>query len=98
MEVVTVVEEKEAELQAVNLVAQAAEGECQSSTTAIPKFTCRSSSSGGRPVSGLQGGKSSASSYGNGNPKATTISSGLFSGRTIGGGTRGQVYGNRYVL
>lgn len=42
------------------------------------------------------GGKSTATAYGNGGGKVTTISAGsIFAGRTIGGGTRGQVFGSR---
>jgi len=58
-----------------------------------------SSSGGGTkgsvPISGSSG-KSSATSYGGGGGKVTTIPSGsLFSGRTQGGGTRQEVFGNQ---
>lgn len=71
-------------------------------------FLLSGSSSGGgsgsssgiknQPVSGIQNNKNSVSSYGRGDSKVSTISSGIFAGRTVGGGTRDQVYGNRYVI
>ncbi|OBZ65512.1 hypothetical protein A0H81_14465 [Grifola frondosa] len=57
------------------------------------------SSSGSRgssvPISGATSGRTSATSYGSGGGKVTTIPSGqLFAGRQSGGATRNQVYGN----
>ncbi|KIM48790.1 hypothetical protein M413DRAFT_86133 [Hebeloma cylindrosporum] len=50
------------------------------------------------PISS-SGSSKSATSYGSGGGKASTIPSGqLFAGRTSGGGTRSEVYGNRFVL
>lgn len=40
---------------------------------------------------------STVTTYGNGGGRVSKISSGIFAGRTIGGGTRAQVYGNRFV-
>jgi hypothetical protein len=46
----------------------------------------------------LPNGKTSATSYGHGGGKAALIPLGQpFAGRTAGGGTRDQVYGNRYA-
>ncbi|CAE6491702.1 unnamed protein product [Rhizoctonia solani] len=50
-------------------------------------------SRGGVTFSGASGNRG-ASSYGQGGGPVTTISSGAFSGRSIGSGTRQQVYGN----
>ncbi|CAE6528263.1 unnamed protein product [Rhizoctonia solani] len=50
-------------------------------------------SRGGVTFSGANGNRG-ASSYGQGGGPVTTISSGAFSGRSIGSGTRQQVYGN----
>lgn len=48
------------------------------------------------PISGSTGGRSTATAYGFGGGKATTIPAGqLFAGRVSGGGTRDQVYGSR---
>jgi len=50
------------------------------------------------PISGKTGSpsKSSASAYGGGGGKPTVIPSGqLFAGRSVGGGSRGQVWGSR---
>jgi len=45
------------------------------------------------------GSSKSATSYGGGGGKSMTIPSGqLFAGRTFGGGTRSEVYGNRFVV
>ena len=41
------------------------------------------------------GGSSGATAYGQGTSRVSTINSGLFSGRTVGGGTRNNVYGSR---
>lgn len=50
------------------------------------------------PISS-SGSSKSATSYGAGGGKVTTIPSGqLFAGRTSGGGTRSEVFGNRYVV
>ena len=44
------------------------------------------------------GGRTTATAYGKGGGKVTTIPAGqLFAGRTEGGGTRAQVYGTRQV-
>lgn len=66
-----------------------------------PSGGSSSGSTGARrstPVS--SGGTSkSAVSYGPGSGKVTTIPAGqLFAGRSSGGGTRTQIYGNEYVL
>jgi len=45
--------------------------------------------------SGLQNGKNAATAYGNGGGAVSHISSGIFAGRTVGGGTRQQVFGTR---
>ena len=42
-------------------------------------------------------GKTTATAYGNGGGPVSTISSGVFTGRTVGGGTRTDVFGNRFV-
>jgi hypothetical protein len=42
-------------------------------------------------------GKKSATMYGNGGGPVRTIPSGAFAGRTAGGGTRADVYGNRFA-
>jgi hypothetical protein len=59
-----------------------------------------SSGSSKVPVSdskNLPNGKKVATSYGSGGGKPITIPRGqLFAGRTAGGGTRSEVYGNRY--
>lgn len=48
------------------------------------------------PVSGSTGGRSVAQAYGSGGGKVSTIPSGqLFAGRSLGGGTRSQVFGTR---
>jgi hypothetical protein len=50
------------------------------------------------PISS-SGSSKSATSYGAGGGKVTTIPSGqLFAGRTSGGGTRSEVFGNRFVV
>jgi hypothetical protein len=46
---------------------------------------------------GLPTGKTSATTYGKGGGPVSTIQSGLFTGRTVGGGTRADVFGNRFV-
>jgi hypothetical protein len=43
----------------------------------------------------LLGGQSSATPYGSGGGKVSTISSGQFSGRSVGGGTCEEIYGTR---
>ncbi|TFY79891.1 hypothetical protein EWM64_g4126 [Hericium alpestre] len=49
------------------------------------------------PVSNLPAGKSSATAYGSGGGRPVTIPAGQpFAGRTTGGGTRNQVYGNTF--
>ena len=48
-------------------------------------------------VKGLPAGKTSATMYGNGGGTVSTIQSGFFTGRTIGGGTRTNIFGNRFV-
>jgi hypothetical protein len=48
-----------------------------------------------KSTTNLPAGKNSATLYGQGGGPVTTISSGLFAGRTVGGGTRGGVFGNR---
>ncbi|KAF8706890.1 hypothetical protein RHS03_04703, partial [Rhizoctonia solani] len=53
----------------------------------------RGGSRGGVTFSGSNGNRG-ASSYGQGGGSVTTIGSGAFAGRSIGGGSRGQVYGN----
>ena len=54
-------------------------------TTKVPKST-----------SNLPLGKTSATSYGNGGGPVSTIPSGLFAGRTAGGGSRANIFGNRF--
>ena len=57
-----------------------------------------SSSSGTKSnFGGLPSGKTSATTYGNGGGPVSTIQSGSFVGRTVGGGTRDVVFGNRSV-
>ncbi|EIM89277.1 uncharacterized protein STEHIDRAFT_154955 [Stereum hirsutum FP-91666 SS1] len=54
-----------------------------------------SSKSSSISVKGLSGGKTSATTYGPGGGKTSTISEGQpFAGRTVGGGTRAEVYGS----
>ena len=59
-----------------------------------------SSSSSGKKspksTSNLPMGKKSATMYGNGGGPVSTITSGVFAGRTAGGGTRASVFGNRF--
>lgn len=65
----------------------------------------KSGSSGGsssgtkipKDVKGLPAGKSTATAYGKGGGSVSTIQSGAFTGRTVGGGSRGDVFGNRFV-
>ena len=49
-------------------------------------------------INGLPAGKTTATTYGNGGGPVTTIQSGFFAGRTVGGGARDNVFGNRFVL
>ena len=42
-------------------------------------------------------GKTSVTTYSKGGGPVSTIQSGLFMGRTVGGGTRADVFGNRFV-
>ena len=51
-----------------------------------------------KSIQNLPAGKKSASLYGNGGGRISTITSGLFAGRTVGGATRTNVFGNRYGL
>jgi hypothetical protein len=46
---------------------------------------------------GLPAGKTSVTTYGNGGGSVSTIQSGVFAGRTVGGGARGDAFGNRFV-
>jgi len=59
------------------------------------------SSSGGTKIrndfKGLPAGKNTVTTYGKGGGPITTIQSGAFPGRTAGGGSRGDVFGNRSV-
>ncbi|QRW25288.1 thiamine pyrophosphokinase, catalytic domain-containing protein [Rhizoctonia solani] len=55
----------------------------------------RGGSRGGVTFSGSNGNRG-ASSYGQGGGSVTTIGGGAFAGRSIGGGSRGQVYGAGY--
>ena len=48
-------------------------------------------------INGLPTGKTAATTYGNGGGTVSTIQTGLFAGRTVGGGTRDSVFGNRFV-
>ena len=79
-------------------------GSSGSSSGGKPSGSGSSSSSGGTaksvPLSGKPpAGKGSATAYGGGGGKSTTIPYGVpFAGRTAGGATRGQVYGSRWVL
>ena len=59
------------------------------------------SSSGGTKIrndfKGLPVGKTAVTTYGKGGGQMSTIQSGAFTGRTAGGGSRSDVYGNRFV-
>ncbi|KAF7312795.1 hypothetical protein MKEN_00962900 [Mycena kentingensis (nom. inval.)] len=69
-------------------------GKGTSSSSSSGKSSGSSSSSTGKTInSGGASRSSSTTSFGGG--KVSTISSGIFSGRSIGGGNRGQVYGTR---
>jgi len=46
---------------------------------------------------GLPMGKTSVTAYGYGGGKVSTIPSGMFTGRTVGGGSRDNVFGTRSV-
>jgi hypothetical protein len=57
------------------------------------------SSGSSRPVSGLPSNSRGTSSYSGGGGSPVTIPAGqAFAGRTLGGGTRGQVFGSRFVF
>jgi hypothetical protein len=42
-------------------------------------------------------GKTSVTAYGNGGGPVSTIQSGFFTGRNVGGGTRSDAFGNRFA-
>ncbi|KAF9652774.1 hypothetical protein BDM02DRAFT_2574042 [Thelephora ganbajun] len=62
------------------------------------KFGSSGSSSGKsiqKNTKGLPLGKTSTTTYGSGGGPVSTIRSGIFTGRTVGGGTRANIFGNR---